>query len=112
MPRTKGSKNKTSLITVQTKQRRFKHKKVIEPEIPQEKKYFNQAKLIPPIQSGNFYCYTHLRELPLSEQSIDPRYCKVCYNSLTTEVKMAKITKSKLDGSEWLPINPQNITAQ
>lgn len=109
MARTKGSKNKTTLITVQKKQRRFKHKKVVEPEVPQEKRYYNEAKLFSPIQSGNFYCYTHLRELPISEQSIDPRYCKVCYESLTSEIKMAKIANSRLDSSEWIPIIPQDI---
>ena len=34
---------------------------------------------------GMFWCYTHLADLPLSEQSPDPRYCNACNAVLTRE---------------------------
>jgi hypothetical protein len=36
-------------------------------------------------EPGMFWCYTHLADLPLSEQSPDPRYCKACNAVLTRE---------------------------
>jgi hypothetical protein len=30
-----------------------------------------------------FWCYIHLADMPLSEQSPDPRYCKVCHAVLS-----------------------------
>jgi hypothetical protein len=35
---------------------------------------------------GMFWCYTHLADIPLSEQSADDRYCKKCYQVLAAEM--------------------------
>lgn len=39
---------------------------------------------------GMFWCYTHLADLPLSEQSLDPRYCRRCYKVLSQEASDMK----------------------
>ena len=37
--------------------------------------------------SGMFWCYGHLADIPLSERSSDPRYCRRCFSVLKEEAK-------------------------
>lgn len=46
---------------------------------------------------GKFWCHSHLADMPLSEQSADPRYCRQCYLILREEAK------SGGHGSWWVP---------
>ena len=57
--------------------------------IPESVYYRNLADLENLISSKPemFWCYTHLQDLPLSEQSSDPRYCRRCHVILTGEYR-------------------------
>ena len=47
-------------------------------------------------KAGYFWCYTHLADLPLKEQSPDSRYCRQCYEILKKEGKEAKRSSNKI----------------
>jgi RNase P subunit RPR2 len=47
-------------------------------------------------KAGYFWCYTHLADLPLKEQSPDPRYCRQCYAILQKAGKEAKRSRNKI----------------
>jgi hypothetical protein len=49
-----------------------------------------------PSKAGYFWCYTHLADLPLKEQSPDPRYCRQCYAILQKEGKETRRSKDKI----------------
>lgn len=51
---------------------------------------------------GMFWCYCHLQDLPLTEQSADPRYCHQCLQVLQDEVKTLSSTHRKQQ-PWWLP---------
>ena len=57
---------------------------------------------------GMFWCYTHLADLPLSEQSPDPRYCNACNAVLTRE--RADLRGSGNRKKPWWA--PQNVNGQ
>jgi hypothetical protein len=46
---------------------------------------------------GKFWCHSHLADMPLSEQSADPRYCQRCFEILREEAKNNKT------GDWWVP---------
>ena len=55
---------------------------------------------------GMFWCYTHLQDLPLEKQSVDPRYCQQCFEVLSQEEKTPASELSwtqKKEGPWWLP---------
>jgi len=52
---------------------------------------------------GHFWCYTHLADLPLSEQSLDPRFCRACCDFLNQEAKDGGIRRGKR-APWWLPV--------
>ena len=61
------------------------------------------TQLIPAKRDTEFYCYTHLIDLPLKEQSRkDPRYCHSCYGFLRKQVKMLPPTRKP----SWRPKKP------
>jgi hypothetical protein len=47
-------------------------------------------------KAGYFWCYTHLADLPLKEQSPNPRYCRQCYAILQKEGKETRRSKNKI----------------
>ena len=51
-----------------------------------------------------FYCQTHAADLPVEEQSDDPRYCLSCYNFLVKETRMLE-ERGTTKRPEWIP-NP------
>lgn len=69
-------------------------------------KYFDVEHLIPGKDAEHFFCYAHLMDRLLSERSIDPRYCKTCYDFLVVEgegfYKSGKTT-------DWLPLVKQEL---
>ena len=48
-----------------------------------------------------FWCYAHLADLPLSEQSPDPRYCRACNALLTREREDSRAFRKLW----WVPQN-------
>jgi len=53
---------------------------------------------------GMFWCYSHLADLPLAEQSPDPRYCQRCYAFLMAEYRDLLTTRGKRK-LWWVPAN-------
>ena len=51
-----------------------------------------------------FWCYTHLADVPLSEQSLDPRYCKACNAALTREREDSRAS-GNFRKPWWVPQN-------
>lgn len=49
-------------------------------------------------EGKTFFCKTHLCDVPLSEQSPDPRYCNKCYKSLVMEARNVFIGRPS-----WIP---------
>ena len=47
---------------------------------------------------GKFWCHSHLADMPLSEQSADPRYCRRCFGILSEEAKNNKTS------DWWVPV--------
>jgi hypothetical protein len=73
-----------------------------------------------------FWCYTHLAEMPLSERSVDPRYCKAC-NAVLTRDREDSRASGNFRRPWWVPQNgkrkgkdsvvveiqgPQSVSAQ
>ena len=51
-----------------------------------------------------FWCYTHLADLPLSERSVDPRYCKACSEVLTRDREDSRAS-GNFRRPWWVPQN-------
>jgi len=51
-----------------------------------------------------FWCYVHLADMPLSEQSLDPRYCKACNAALTREREDSRAS-GNFRKPWWVPQN-------
>lgn len=51
-----------------------------------------------------FWCYTHLADLPLSEQSPDPRFCKAC-NAVLTRDREDSRASGTFRRPWWVPQN-------
>ena len=51
-----------------------------------------------------FWCYTHLADLPLSERSVDPRYCKACNEALTRDREDSRAS-GNFRRPWWVPQN-------
>ncbi len=51
-----------------------------------------------------FWCYTHLSDIPLSEQSPDPRYCKACNAALTRDREDSRAS-GNFKRPWWVPQN-------
>jgi len=51
-----------------------------------------------------FWCYTHLADMPLSEQSPDPRYCKAC-NAVLTRDREDSRASGNFRKPWWVPQN-------
>jgi hypothetical protein len=51
-----------------------------------------------------FWCYIHLAEMPLSERSVDPRYCKAC-NAVLTRDREDSRASGNLRRPWWVPQN-------
>jgi hypothetical protein len=51
-----------------------------------------------------FWCYTHLQNLPLNEQSPDPRYCNACHGILMAEYRDMVTTRGKRK-LWWVPVD-------
>jgi hypothetical protein len=51
-----------------------------------------------------FWCYIHLADLPLSEQSLDPRYCKSCHAVLTRDREDSRAS-GNFRKPWWVPQN-------
>lgn len=54
--------------------------------------------------SLKFFCHACLEDKPISEQSLDSRYCESCFQFLTNEAKMLSGGKRPA----WMPKAPQN----
>ena len=57
---------------------------------------------------GHFWCYTHLLDMPLEVQSIDPRYCRECYEILKVEYQDMVLTRGKRK-PWWMPVNGTSL---
>jgi len=57
-----------------------------------------------PSKSGHFWCYSHLADLPLNEQSPDPRFCNSCHGVLMAEYRDMVTTRGKRK-PWWVPVN-------
>ena len=55
-----------------------------------------------------FFCHACLRDLPLSQQSDDTRYCKDCYKFLLKEAEM-DITRGS---GGWKPVRSRSLAPQ
>jgi hypothetical protein len=54
------------------------------------------------IQVGShFWCQTHLSAIPVSDRSLDPRYCKECFEFLMREASLLPTSKRPA----WRPKN-------
>ena len=51
-----------------------------------------------------FWCYAHLADMPLSEQSPDPRYCKAC-NALLSRDREDSRASGNFRKPWWVPQN-------
>jgi hypothetical protein len=51
-----------------------------------------------------FWCYTHLAEMPLSERSLDPRYCKAC-NAVLSQDREGSRASGNFRRPWWVPQN-------
>ena len=51
-----------------------------------------------------FWCYVHLADMPLSEQSLDPRYCKACNAALTRDREDSRAS-GNFRKPWWVPQN-------
>jgi hypothetical protein len=51
-----------------------------------------------------FWCYTHLAEMPLSERSVDPRYCEAC-NAVLTRDREDSRASGNFRKPWWVPQN-------
>ena len=51
-----------------------------------------------------FWCYIHLADLPRSEQSPDPRYCKACHTVLTRDREDSRAS-GNFRRPWWVPQN-------
>ena len=51
-----------------------------------------------------FWCYVHLADMPLSEQSLDPRYCKACNAALTRDREDSRVS-GNFRKPWWVPQN-------
>ena len=51
-----------------------------------------------------FWCYIHLAEMPLSEQSPDPRYCRACNAALTRDREDSRAS-GNFRKPWWVPQN-------
>jgi hypothetical protein len=51
-----------------------------------------------------FWCYIHLADLPLFEQSLDPRYCKACNAVLTRNREDSRVS-GNFRKPWWVPQN-------
>ena len=58
-------------------------------------------------KAGYFWCYTHLADLPVKEQSPDPRYCRRCYAILQKEGKETRRSRNKI---WWWPRTPNMVS--
>jgi len=76
------------------------------PSMPVIKHYRDLTNLGSLIASSpeTFWCYTHLADLPLSEQSPDPRYCKAC-NAVLTRDREDSRASGNFRRPWWVPQN-------
>ena len=51
-----------------------------------------------------FWCYVHLADMPLSQQSPDPRYCKACNAALTRDREDSRVS-GNFRKPWWVPQN-------
>jgi len=51
-----------------------------------------------------FWCYAHLADLPLSERSPDPRYCKAC-NAVLSQDREGSRASGNFRKPWWVPQN-------
>jgi len=51
-----------------------------------------------------FWCYVHLADMPLSQQSPDPRYCKACNAALTRDREDSRAS-GNFRKPGWVPQN-------
>ena len=51
-----------------------------------------------------FWCYVHLADMPLSQQSPDPRYCKACNAALTRDREDSRAS-GNFRKPWWVPQN-------
>jgi hypothetical protein len=80
---------------------------IIKPQPAREEVYYHDlANLDNLIKSkpGMFWCYTHLLYLPLTEQSADPRFCKLCHSILMAEYRDTVSTRGKRS-FWWAPVD-------
>jgi hypothetical protein len=66
--------------------------------------YFDSKHLILGKDIEHFFCYTHLNNLPLSEQSPDKRYCRECFDFLNNEWQLMRDVKKSWSKPEWVPV--------
>jgi hypothetical protein len=73
------------------------------PAIEQYRDLTNLGSLIAS-RPETFWCYTHLAEMPLSERSMDPRYCKAC-NAVLTRDREDSRSSGNFRRPWWVPQN-------
>jgi hypothetical protein len=73
------------------------------PEIEYYRDLTNLGSLIAS-RPETFWCYTHLAEMPLSERSMDPRYCKACNAVLTRDREDSRLS-GNFRRPWWVPQN-------
>jgi hypothetical protein len=73
------------------------------PAIEHYRDLTNQDNLIAS-RPETFWCYTHLADLPLSEQSPDPRYCNAC-NAVLTRDREDSRASGNFRRPWWVPQN-------
>jgi hypothetical protein len=73
------------------------------PEIEHYRDLTNLGSLIVS-RPETFWCYTHLAEMPLSERSVDPRYCKACNVVLTRDREDSRAS-GNFRRPWWVPQN-------
>ena len=73
------------------------------PEIEHYRDLTNLGSLIAS-RPETFWCYIHLAEMPLSERSVDPRYCKACNAVLTRDREDSKAS-GNCRRPWWVPQN-------
>jgi len=72
---------------------------------------FNCARDKEQIAAGtHFFCQAHQIAVPREQQSVDPRYCRDCYDFLLQEAALIPRNRSK--SPKWLPITDVGITPQ
>jgi hypothetical protein len=82
-------------------------KLIIKPQPVREEVYYRDLADLDHLiasKSEMFWCYTHLQDLPIGEQSSDPRYCNLCYGILMAEYREMVSTRGKRR-FWWAPAN-------